>query len=164
VLSKDLQSTETTPNFAFITPNLCHDGHDAPCKSGEPGGLISADKFLRDWIPQILASPAFKQDGLLIVTFDEGTDPAACCGETRPAGAPQPGKLGPGGGRIGAVVLSPLVKPGTVSNKPYNHYSLLRSIEDWFGLPHLGYAGQKGLRPFGPDVFNNEPPAQGDPP
>ncbi len=163
-LSKDLQGVATTPNFVYITPNLCHDGHDAPCKNGEPGGLISADRFLRDWVPRILASPAFKQDGLLIVTFDEGTDAAACCGETRPAAAPQPGKFGPGGGRIGAVVLSPFVSPGTVSNKPYNHYSLLRSIEDWFGLPHLGYAGQKGLRPFGPDVFDHEPPAQGDRP
>jgi len=157
-LPADLQSLATTPNFSFITPDLCHDGHDAPCKNGEPGGLISADKFLREWVPQILASPAFKQDGLLIVTFDEGTDAAACCGETKPAGAPQPGKFGPGGGRIGAVVVSPFVKAGSVSNVPYNHYSLLRSIEDWFGLPHLGYADQHGLSAFGADVFNVEPP------
>jgi phospholipase C len=158
-LSKDLQSAATTPNFAYIVPNLCHDGHDAPCKDGEPGGLISADRFLREWVPPILASPAFKQNGVLIITFDEGTDAAACCGETRPKGAPLPGKFGPGGGRVGAVVLSPWAKPGTVSHKPYNHYSLLRSIEDWFALPHLGYAGQKGLRPFGRDVFTREPAA-----
>lgn len=160
-LPTDLQSIATTPNLSFITPDLCHDGHDAPCKNGEPGGLISADKFLREWVPQIVASPAFKQDGLLIITFDEGTDAAACCGETRPAGAPQPGQFGPGGGRIGAVVLSPFVKPGTVSRVDYNHYGLLRSIEDWFGLPHLGYAGQKGLRTFGPDIFNRDIHAQG---
>jgi hypothetical protein len=152
-LPADLQSVATTPNFSFITPDLCHDGHNAPCKNGEPGGLVSADKFLREWVPRILASPAFRQDGLLIITFDEGTDAAVCCGEIKPAGAPQPGEFGPGGGRIGAVVLSPLVQAGTVSNVPYNHYSLLRSIEDWFGLPHLGYAGQQGLRPFGSDVF-----------
>jgi hypothetical protein len=163
-LPEDLQSVATTPNLSFITPNLCHDGHDAPCTNGEPGGLISADKFLREWVPRIVASPAFKQDGLLIITFDEGTDAAACCGETRPAGAPQPGKFGPGGGRIGALVLSPFVKPGTVSSVDYNHYSLLRSIEDWFGLPHLGYAGQKGLRAFGPDVFNHDTHAQGNQP
>jgi hypothetical protein len=153
-LPPDLQSVATTPNFSFITPDLCHDGHNAPCKNGEPGGLVSADKFLREWVPRILASPAFEQDGLLVITFDEGTDAAACCGETAPAGAPRPGKFGPGGGRIGAVVISPFVEPGTVSNVPYNHYSLLRSIEDWFGLPHLGYAGQRGLRAFGADVFN----------
>jgi hypothetical protein len=61
--------------------------------------------------------------------------------------------VGPGGGRIGAVLISRFVKPGTVSNVPYNHYSLLRSIEDMFGLDHLGYAGQQGLKPFGADVF-----------
>lgn len=160
-LPGDLKNIATTPNFSFITPNLCHDGHDAPCKNGEPGGLVSADKFLRVWVPQILASPAFRQDGMLIITFDEGTDAAVCCGEMKPAGAPQPGKFGPGGGRIGAVVLSPFVKPGTVSNVPYNHYSLLRSIEDWFGLPHLAYAGQQGLRPFGNDVFTREAAAAG---
>jgi len=158
-LRADLQSVATAPNFSFITPDLCHDGHNAPCKNGEPGGLVSADEFLREWVPPILASPAFRQDGLLIITFDEGTDAAACCGETRPAGAPQPGEFGPGGGRIGAVVLSPFVQPGTVSNVPYNHYSLLRSIEDWFGLEHLGYAGQQGVRPFGRDVFNRNPDA-----
>jgi hypothetical protein len=61
--------------------------------------------------------------------------------------------VGPGGGRIGAVLVSPLIKPGTVSKTPYNHYSLLRSIEDIFGLDYLGYAGQAGLKPFGADIF-----------
>ena len=51
-------------------------------------------------------------------------------------------------------VLSPFVKPGTVSNTPYNHYSMLKTIEDLFGLGHLGYAGQKGLAAFGSDVFS----------
>jgi phosphatidylinositol-3-phosphatase len=160
-LGHDLQTVTTTPNFSYITPDLCHDGHDAPCKSGEPGGLVSADKFLREWVPRITSSAAFKQDGMLIVTFDEGTDATACCGETRPRGAPRPGRFGPGGGRIGAVVLSPFVKPGSVSHVPYNHYSLLRSIENWFGLPYLGYAGQHGLHAFGPDVFNRDTSTQG---
>jgi hypothetical protein len=163
-LPHDLASIASTPNFSFITPNLCHDAHNTHCKTGEPGGLVSADQFLRHWVPIITASPAFKQDGVLIITFDESEfkegnkpDVAACCGETHPAGAPDPGLQGPGGGLIGAVVLSPFVKPGTVSNVPYNHYSLLRSIEDWFGLPYLGYAGQAGQRSFGNDIFNNEP-------
>ena len=58
-----------------------------------------------------------------------------------------------GGGRIGAVLLSPLIRPGTVSTVAYNHYSLLRSIEDIFGLPHLGDAAMPQVRSFGPDVF-----------
>lgn len=149
----DLQNIETTPQFAFITPDLCHDGHNAPCKNGEPGGLVSADAFLRKWAPRITASPAFRKDGLLLITFDEGTDDRACCGEIGLPGGPAPGRHGPGGGRIGAVALSPWIKPGTVSRVPYNHYSLLRSVEDIFSLPHLGYAGMPQLQPFGADVF-----------
>ena len=44
--------------------------------------------------------------------------------------------------------------PGSTNNVGYNHYSLLRSVEDVFGLAHLGYAGQAGLKPFGRDVYN----------
>ena len=82
----------------------------------------------------------------------------------------------PGGGDTGSVLISPFIKPGTVSNVFYNHYSWLRTMEDIFGvdkgkdhakLPagtvsggldgkgHLGYAAQPGLRPFGRDVFSN---------
>ncbi len=152
-LKDDLRDARSTPNFSFITPSLCHDGHDAPCKSGEPGGLVSADQFLREWVPQILASPAFKQDGLLLITFDEGTDGAACCGEQRLPGGPQPGQFGPGGGRIGAVLISPFIAPGTVSQAEYNHYAFLRSMEDVFGVPYLGYAAAPQLPSFGKDVF-----------
>jgi hypothetical protein len=51
-------------------------------------------------------------------------------------------------------VLSPFIKPGTVSAVPYNHYSMLRTIEDIFGLSHLGNAGDLELVPFGTDVFS----------
>jgi hypothetical protein len=156
-LAADLRSVASTPNFVFITPNLCHDGHDAPCRNGEPGGLVSADAFLRRWVPRILAAPAFRQDGLLVITFDEGTDGKACCGERGLPGGPAPGMYGLGGGRIGAVLLSPFIAPGTVSHTAYNHYSLLRSVEDFFGLAHLGYAAAPQLRTFGDDVFTAAP-------
>jgi hypothetical protein len=51
------------------------------------------------------------------------------------------------------VVLSRFIKPGTVSDVPYNHYSLLRSVEDLFSLAHLGYAADPDLASFGNDVF-----------
>jgi hypothetical protein len=47
---------------------------------------------------------------------------------------------GYGGDRIGALLLSPFVKPGSTSDTPYNHYALLKSIEDIFHLGHIGYA------------------------
>jgi phosphatidylinositol-3-phosphatase len=52
-------------------------------------------------------------------------------------------------------MLSTCIKAGTATNDPYNHYSLLRSVEDNFGLPHLGFAGQAGLRSFDEGILNN---------
>jgi phosphatidylinositol-3-phosphatase len=157
-LSADLASADSTPNFVYVTPNLCHDGHDAPCVDGQPGGLVSADQFLRQWVPVILRSPAYQKDGLLIVTFDEGADPTACCGERgMPGSTVQPGFTGPGGGQIATVLISPFIKPGTRSAQEYNHYSLLRSMEDIFGLEHLALANESGLASFGADVFGAHP-------
>ncbi|HZP14154.1 MAG TPA: alkaline phosphatase family protein [Nevskiaceae bacterium] len=154
-LQSDLASIATTPNFVFISPSLCHDGHDAPCANGEPGGLTSINTFLPGLVHTIVSSPAFQQDGLLIVTFDEGavTDASACCGETAGPNSPLPGITGLGGGLTGAVLLSPFITPGTVSSTAYNHYSMLRSIEDLLGLRYLGYAGASAQASFGPDVF-----------
>jgi phosphatidylinositol-3-phosphatase len=171
-LASDLASEASTPSLVFITPNLCNDGHDAPCRNGQPGGLVSADQFLRKWVPMIMASPAY-QHGLLIVTFDEAdldieegssgvvvsASGTTCCSQ-------QPGpNLAPfpqsttgtgftevfgsfGGDQIGAVLLSPFLQAGTVSETPFNHYSMLRSIEDIFALGHLGYAASPGLIGF----------------
>lgn len=359
-LYHDLQHEATTPTFSWVTPNLCSDAHDAVCAGNNlsggfsdpytpkppvnyTGGLYAADLFLEHVIPEIEASPAFRDGGLLDITFDEAFPPftytynsfansttvkpdalasivADTAGETlfgrtvhwepqgpntplrtdshgnqlypgdgfnsvidrdtsipglilgggqpigggadggarsdRAAGAPgsatiadneitlrdlgrsvtdttdpsnpipancvvanvintpvmatapsQSGgfvdtgsftltcngaataptgtvtkiNLGPetaatdplfdathatnGGGDTGSVLISPYIKPGTVSTRLYNHYSWLRTIEDLFGvarvsrgldgLGHLGYAAQPGLAPFGRDVFNN---------
>ncbi|HEX7159280.1 MAG TPA: alkaline phosphatase family protein [Edaphobacter sp.] len=174
-LATDLKSEDTTPNFVFITPNLCDDGHDGPCVNGQPGGLVSADAFLQKWIPIITSSPAYKEDGLIVINFDEGgpvtsvgaggaisiTFPGKfCCNEQPGPNAPSYPSIttiGPytltyadyGGDRTGAVMLSPFIKPGTVSNIPFNHYSFLKTMEDIFGIDeYLGYAGQPGLIGF----------------
>ena len=175
-LPLDLAHEETTPNFVFITPNLCDDGHDAPCKNGQPGGLVSADAFLQKWIPLIQSSKAYQKDGLIIINFDEGglsiqagangqlsiVAPGLFCCNEQPgpnlAPFPQTTNITPtisltfenyGGDRTGAVLLSPFLKPGTVSNTPFNHYSLLKSLEDIFDTDeYLGYAAQPGLVGF----------------
>jgi phospholipase C len=162
-LAADLSSAKKTPNLVYITPNLCHDGHDEPCVDGQPGGLVSADQFLQKWVPKILKAPAIKRDGVLIVTFDEAEvtvptgDASACCGVQSTPNAAQPGLNGPGGGRVGAVVISPFTKPGSTNPTPYNHYALLCSIENAFGLDHLGLAAQPALRCFANDVYNHSP-------
>jgi hypothetical protein len=184
-LETDLKKVETTRNVNFITPNVCNDGHDAPCVSGKPGGLVSANAWLKKWVPLITESPAFKQDGLLVINFDEGgfqiqttTDGksttyhapgASCCSQVA---GPNLGKFPAtqqitptialaydnfGGDNTGAVLISPFIKPGTISrNVPYNHYSLLKTIEDIFHLGHLGYAAQPSVVSFGADVFTNQ--------
>ncbi|MFZ2052471.1 MAG: alkaline phosphatase family protein [Solirubrobacteraceae bacterium] len=361
-LYHDLQSVKTTPAFSWISPNNCSDGHDAVCHGNnlsggfsnpttpkEPanytGGLYSADLFLEHVIPEIEASPAFREGGLIDVTFDEayppftyssdsfansklvapdaatsleddsagetlfgrsvsweptgpntplqtGEDgqeldpgpgfneyldrPSNCVAQTVPsqpagtcllgggshvpgartdtataatgsatvadnsvvatdkgrsvsgAGIPTGAFVGEvtdtpvtatgasgtsggiadtgsftlvnaaheplkttapvtsitlgaespstdplydaddatgGGGDTGSVLISPYIKPGTVSTRYYNHYSWLRTMEDLFdvgrvskgldGQGHIGYAAQPGLAPFGRDVFSN---------
>jgi hypothetical protein len=160
-LTTDLASTAKTPNLSYITPNVCDDGHDAPCKDNRPGGLKSADAFLAKWAPKILASPAYKAGGMLIVTFDEAAfggakgDSTACCHTPPSPNAAKPGINGPGGGRVGALVISANTKPNTSNAKPYNHYALLCSMENVFGLSHLGFAGAPGLACFGKDVYNS---------
>lgn len=186
-LRHDLQSIATTPNFSFITPNLCDDGHDSPCANGEPGGLKSINVFLRKLIPEILQSPAYRKDGLIIINFDEGgsgkiehtaagihvtVNGQSCCGQQEgpnldrnyPTSSTHlrhgqlitTTTLSFGGDRPGALLLSRFIRPGTVSNVPYNHYSLLKSLEEIYGIHEfLGYAAQDGLTPFGPDIFTN---------
>jgi hypothetical protein len=151
-LADDLKSAATTPNLAYISPNLCHDGHDANCADGRPGGLEAADAWLKDQVPAILSSPAYQKDGMLVITFDEADG-----GTTGPsegdAGSPAGGAAG---GRVGALVLSPFSPAGTSSDQPYNHYSLLATIEDLFHLPRLGMAADPGVKTFGADVFRQD--------
>jgi phosphatidylinositol-3-phosphatase len=164
-LPSDLAFASRTANFNFIVPNLCNDGHDAPCVDGSPGGLVSSDQWLAKWVPLILASPAYKADGMLVIAFDEAeaNDASACCNEPSGPNTPNPGgtTAGPGGGRVGALVISPYVKPGSVNQASYNHYAFLRSVEDLFGLQHLAEAAATGLQPFGADVFNGTPGGPG---
>jgi len=158
-LPTDLTRASTTPNLTYITPNLCHDGHDSPCVDGQPGGLTSVDAWMKVWVPKILDSPAFKADGVLVITADESdgphTDASACCGEGPGPNSPLPGIAGLGGGRVGALVLSRYVAPNTRSTTSYNHDSLLASIEDIFRLPYLGYAQSAGLNRFALDIYNS---------
>lgn len=109
------------PDFVWITPNMCHDAHDCP--------VSTANEWLQSVVPQIVESPAWKDNGALFITFDEGErlDGSGCC---------QYGQ----GGRIATLVISPLVQPGFRSTVSYSHYSLLRTIEAAWGLPPLGKA------------------------
>jgi hypothetical protein len=161
-LADDYKSSDTAPNFALVVPNRCHDGREQPCSAGQPAGLAATDAFLRKWIPQLLSSAGFKQDGLLVITSDDApstgpkADSQGCCGSkpgpniTNLGG---PSKPGAGGGRVGALLLSRYVTAGKTVTTQYNHYSLLRTIEDLLSLDHLGYANASDVKAFGSDVL-----------
>ena len=132
-LAQDLQHEWTTPRFAFITPNLCDDGHDNTCAGtndagGTAGGLVGADDFLRTWMPLILSSPAYRSGHtLVVVTFDEGGVADTAAGDTE---QPGPNNANPG--------YSPLL------NAPIAAYG---------GLTYYDLLGVTGITP------NVEPPA-----
>jgi hypothetical protein len=115
-LSRDLRGG-TVPAYAFISPNLCHDGHDCP--------IADADRFLGRLVPPLLR--ALGPHGYLILTWDEGTTDAGCCG-------------GSSGGRIPTIVLGPDVRAGARHTAPVDQYGVLGTVEDSLRLPRLGAA------------------------
>jgi hypothetical protein len=163
-LAGDLTNAKDTPSFSYIVPGLCHNGSPTPCAAGAPAGLPAAEGFLKQVVPEILGSKAYKENGLLAITTDEApssgefADSSSCCGQPQFPNLPASSSaLGPeGGGQVGALLLSPFIKQG-VSQEPYNHFSLLRTIEDLFGLPHLGYAGLSKVSSFEPSIFSAHP-------
>jgi phosphatidylinositol-3-phosphatase len=114
-------STGNVARFNFIVPNECEDGHDN-CKP-QGNGVAQFDAFLAKEVPIIENSPGFQQNGLLIITFDEGTSNRG----------PGSSKQFSGGGNVVFAALGPLVQPGIYGNT-YNHYSFLRTVEDGFGI------------------------------
>jgi phosphatidylinositol-3-phosphatase len=114
-------STGNVGRFNFIVPNECEDGHDN-CKP-QGNGIAQFDAFLAKEVPLIENSPAFGPDGVLIITFDEGTSNQG----------PGSSKQFSGGGNVAFAVLSPLAQPGSYATT-YNHYSFLRTLEDGFGI------------------------------
>jgi hypothetical protein len=133
-LGKDLAKPDSTANFSYISPGLCNAGFRGKCPEGIADGPAAADAFLAKLVPEILASPAYEKDGLLIVGFAAAdSDPAAP--------PPDPKK-------VGAVLLSPLLAPGATDTVAYDPYSLLRSVEDLFALEPLGAAGGAKVHSF----------------
>jgi phosphatidylinositol-3-phosphatase len=118
-------------NLNLIVPNDCENGHD-PCGTRNPFGQF--DSFLQREIPKIEASPAFGTNGVIVVTYDEGAD------------KPFPNRF-----NIPLAIIGPQVKTGVYGGANHvSHYSVLRAIEDGFGLTRLG--GAATAQPL-PNVF-----------
>lgn len=118
--STDLKSTTTLPNYVWITPNVNDDMHNGTVQQG--------DTWLSQQVPLILKSPAFtQQHSLLVITWDEG--------------------LKTGSNTVLTIFAGYGVKTGYVSSVSYNHYSLLRTEEDAWGLSPIA-SGDKGASPM----------------
>lgn len=160
------------PALSYIVPNACHAGGPVACEPGKPTGPAAAEEFLKSVVPAILASAAYKENGLIVITSSlapqggEHPDHSACCVVPEypnlppvPPAEPSTGPVKPsgGGGKVGMLLISPFVKPGTVNETGYfNHFTLLLTIEELFELEKLGYASELALVPFDSTVFNAE--------
>ncbi|MGI8863014.1 MAG: alkaline phosphatase family protein [Solirubrobacteraceae bacterium] len=116
MLARD-EASNSLPAFTWITPNLCHDMHDCDPATG--------DRFLARTIPPLLR--ALGPRGLLLLTWDEGSSDDGCC------------RLA-SGGHVAMIVAGPVARAGARLRTPTDHYSVLQTIEDLFGLPRLGGA------------------------
>jgi hypothetical protein len=102
----------SAPRFVWITPDMCHDGHDC--------STATTDAWLSQTVPAILKSDAWQDNGVLFITWDEGED-----------------------SRNSVLTLVIHQDPvNHVSKAPYDHYSLLATIEDQLGVPRLGEAAR----------------------
>ncbi|MGA9314445.1 MAG: alkaline phosphatase family protein [Solirubrobacteraceae bacterium] len=163
-LKSDLASEKSTASFSYIAPGPCDDGNPMPCVPGKADGMLAADAFLQKVVPEILTSKAYKQNGLLAITVDDApatgeyADSSSCCGQPKFPNLPMPtgvAKLsGSGGGQVGLLMLSPFVKKGGgLVQETYDHFSLLATIEEVFGLGKLGYAAGEEAKPFSASLF-----------
>lgn len=129
-LATDL-ADHTGARFNLITPNLCHDGHEgvSPCSTSEPtDNTTRSDAWLKQNIPVITQSDAYKRGGAIFIVWDEGEDSDKFSD-----------------GPIGMFVLSPFAKGGgtkAYSNSiHYDHSSLLKTLQEIFNVkPLLGAA------------------------
>jgi phosphatidylinositol-3-phosphatase len=128
-LSNDLVSASTTPNYVWISPDLCDDMHD--CSVG------NSDTWLSDTLPSILNSPSYTtQNSLVLITWDEDDYSSS--------------------NQVATLVIARGIPPGFRSATAYNHYSLLRTIELAWGLPPLG-TNDSNATPMS-DFFGTTPP------
>jgi phosphatidylinositol-3-phosphatase len=109
-LAGNLTSTSTTPDYVWITPNLCNDMHDCSISTG--------DTWLKNNVPTILNSPAYtSQNSLLLITWDEDDSSQS--------------------NHVPTIVIAKSVSAGFRSTTHYTHYSLLKTIEQAWGLAPL---------------------------
>jgi hypothetical protein len=116
-LAADLR-TGRLPTYAWISPNLCDDGHDC--------GVSGSERFLARTLPALLRE--LGPHGFLVLTWDEGSSNRGCCGEAAQ------------GGHLATIIAGPEVRKGARYDQPVDHYGVLGTIEEALALPPLAGA------------------------
>ena len=110
---------DLSAKFTYITPNLCHDMHSNSC-AGSSNVELQGDLFLQSYVPQLLASPQYQAGNtLIIITWDEDS--------------------GANGNHIPTILIYPSISHVS-SNVSFTHYSMLKDVEDIFGVTETGGA------------------------
>jgi phosphatidylinositol-3-phosphatase len=136
-LDADLATPASTPSFSWIAPSRCDDGSSAPCSPEAPAGLTPLDSFLEQVVPKILATAAYRRDGLIEIVPDSGTAPSVNS-TARP---------------VGALLISPFVHAGAHVSEPLSDFSLSKSIARLFGVLPLGHSGDASTVSLGANVY-----------
>jgi hypothetical protein len=143
-LGQDLAGS--VPNFGFIAPDQCHDMHGLSACADETTNIRVADSYLQNTVNAIMNAPFWKNGhNAIVVTFDEGDTTLGCC------------DANPGGGRVVTIVINNHASSGVQDPTPYNHYSLVATIEKAFGLGCLQFAcDTANVKPMEP-LFQDHP-------
>ncbi|HEX4837671.1 MAG TPA: alkaline phosphatase family protein [Solirubrobacteraceae bacterium] len=137
-LGGDLATPTATPNLSWIAPSACDDGSATPCAPGAAAGIGAADGFLKEVVPKILTTAAYREGGLIAIVPDSPpSSPASAAG--KPAGA---------------LLLSPFVRAGAKVSESFNDFSLLKSLARLFGVLPLGHANDPGAVSLGATVYS----------
>jgi hypothetical protein len=129
-LPRDLRKSSTAPAYAYLAPDACAEATAVSCPGGGKVGLAAEDAFLKKWVPAITRSSAYKESGVLLITF---APPIGTIGTAPAANEPIP---------TGALVLSRFTPKGQILSTIYDPDSVLRVVEDLLGLKPLGIAAK----------------------
>lgn len=145
-LATDL-AAGTLPNFSFVVPDQCHDMHGVTGICSGTALISAGDTYVGNIVHEVMNSPVWDRgSNAIVITWDEndfsdqGQPGTGCCG------------FDPGGGHVATIVITNQGEEHITDSTPSNHYSLLLSLEDAFGLPCLQNAcdAQTGVKPLTP--------------
>jgi hypothetical protein len=143
-LSTDL-ATGHLANYSLVVPDQCHDIHGTGGCSSTTGLIAAGDAYVGATVSEIMSSRTWREgNNAIVITWDEddfsdaGQLGTGCCGAN------------PGGGHVVTIVITNKGQGHVTDNTAYNHYSLLRTMEDAFGLPYLAHAGDSSVPSMSP--------------